>query len=96
MLALLLLVASAHATPVISSELPDLVEKVLPGVVNISSNTVVNYRVFGMEDFLRTLAEIGYNGPLTVEREIPQDPERQKAEIGHAIRLLTELKQHIA
>jgi sugar phosphate isomerase/epimerase len=49
----------------------------------------------GMENFLATLDEIGYTGPLTVEREIPQDPVRQKAEIGHAIRLLTELKQRI-
>jgi sugar phosphate isomerase/epimerase len=49
----------------------------------------------GMENYLRTLADIGYRGPLTVEREIPQDPERQKAEIGHAIRLLTELKERI-
>ncbi len=46
----------------------------------------------GMENYLRTLAEIGYNGPLTIEREIPQEPERQKAEIGHAVRLLSELK----
>jgi sugar phosphate isomerase/epimerase len=49
----------------------------------------------GMERYLRTLNEIGYTGPLTIEREIPQDPERQKAEIGHAVRLLTELKQKI-
>lgn len=46
----------------------------------------------GMENYLRTLLEIGYEGPLTIEREIPQEPERQKAEIGHAVRLLTELK----
>jgi sugar phosphate isomerase/epimerase len=46
----------------------------------------------GMESYLRTLAEIGYFGPLTIEREIPQDPQRQKAEIGHAIRLLSELR----
>ena len=46
----------------------------------------------GMERYLRTLLEIGYDGPLTIEREIPQEPERQKAEIGHAVRLLTELK----
>jgi sugar phosphate isomerase/epimerase len=45
-----------------------------------------------MENYLRTLAEVGYEGPLTIEREIPQEPERQKAEIGHAVRLLTELK----
>src|SRR5208283_2835024 len=35
----------------------------------------------GMEQFLRTLNEIGYLGPLTIEREIPQDPVRQKEEI---------------
>src|SRR5690606_1019896 len=36
----------------------------------------------GMESFLRQLNEIGYTGPLTIEREIPQEPQRQKAEIG--------------
>lgn len=49
----------------------------------------------GIENYLRTLDKIGYHGPLTIEREIPQEPERQKAEIGHAVRLLTELKQKI-
>lgn len=49
----------------------------------------------GMENYLRTLKEIGYDGPLTIEREIPQEPERQKAEIGHAVRLLTELRSRI-
>ena len=49
----------------------------------------------GMENYLRTLKEIGYEGPLTIEREIPQEPERQKAEIGHAIKLLTELKKKV-
>ena len=51
--------------------------------------------IAGMEKYLRTLREIGYSGPLTIEREIPQEPERQKAEIGHAIRLLSELKKKI-
>lgn len=46
----------------------------------------------GMEQYLRTLGEIGYEGPLTIEREIPQEPERQKAEIGKAVSLLSELK----
>lgn len=50
----------------------------------------------GMENYLRTLKEVGYTGPLTIEREIPQDPERQKAEIGHAIRLLSDLKAKLA
>jgi sugar phosphate isomerase/epimerase len=49
----------------------------------------------GMERYLRTLDKIGYHGPLTIEREIPQDPVRQKAEIGRALALLTELKQKI-
>jgi sugar phosphate isomerase/epimerase len=48
-----------------------------------------------MERYLRTLKEIGYEGPLTIEREIPQEPERQKAEIGHAVRLLASLKAQI-
>ena len=48
-----------------------------------------------MENYLRTLDELGYTGPLTIEREIPQDPERQKAEIGNAVNLLMELKEKI-
>jgi sugar phosphate isomerase/epimerase len=43
--------------------------------------------------FLTTLDRIGYDGPLTIEREIPQEPARQKAEIGRAVELLTRLKQ---
>lgn len=49
----------------------------------------------GVETFLRTLHEIGYTGPLTIEREIPQEPGRQKEEIGRGIRLLDELKAKI-
>jgi len=49
----------------------------------------------GMETYLRTLNEIGYTGPLTIEREIPQDRERQKADIGQAVRLLTALRAMI-
>ena len=49
----------------------------------------------GMENFLRTLAELGYDGPLTIEREIPEEPERQKAEIGQGVSLLNELKAKI-
>jgi sugar phosphate isomerase/epimerase len=43
--------------------------------------------------FLKVLQRIGYDGPLTIEREIPQEPERQKAEIGRAIGLLERLKR---
>ena len=49
----------------------------------------------GMENYLKTLLEIGYEGPLTIEREIPQEPDRQKAEIGGAIELLMQLKQKL-
>ncbi|OUT63651.1 MAG: Fe-S cluster assembly protein HesB [Rhodopirellula sp. TMED11] len=45
--------------------------------------------------YLQTLKEIGYEGPLTIEREIPEDPERQKVEIGGAIELLNRLKAEI-
>ncbi len=47
------------------------------------------------EAYLGALREIGYRGPLTIEREIPQEPERQKAEIGGAVRLLTDLRKKI-
>ncbi|QGJ71607.1 Xylose isomerase domain-containing protein TIM barrel [Planctomycetales bacterium 10988] len=50
----------------------------------------------GMEDYLRTLQKIGYAGPLTIEREIPQEPDRQKAEIGQAVALLNQLKAKLA
>jgi sugar phosphate isomerase/epimerase len=49
----------------------------------------------GMYNYLKTLRDLGYDGPLTVEREIPQEPARQKQEIGHAIGLLTELKEKL-
>ncbi len=49
----------------------------------------------GMETYLRTLDRLGYTGPLTIEREIPQEPVRQKAEIGRAVRLLDDLKSRI-
>jgi sugar phosphate isomerase/epimerase len=42
--------------------------------------------------YLQTLKDIGYSGPLTIEREIPQEPDRQKAEIAHAVNLLNRLK----
>lgn len=45
-----------------------------------------------MEKFLAKLKEIGYDGPLTIEREIPQEPDRQKAEIQAGTQLLAELR----
>jgi sugar phosphate isomerase/epimerase len=50
----------------------------------------------GMENYLRTLDQIGYSGPLTIEREIPQDPARQMTEIGKAVRVLNLLKAKLA
>ncbi|MGE5194122.1 MAG: sugar phosphate isomerase/epimerase family protein [Deltaproteobacteria bacterium] len=49
----------------------------------------------GMENYLRTLKQIGYTGPLTIEREIAHDRERQKADIGTAVKLLTDLRKQI-
>ena len=47
------------------------------------------------EQFLRILHEIGYEGALTIEREISSEPLRQKAEIGQAVELIEELKAKI-
>lgn len=48
-----------------------------------------------MKNYLQTLKEIGYVGPLTIEREIPQDPERQLREIEQAVRLLERLREEV-
>ncbi len=48
-----------------------------------------------MQLYLQTLKEIGYRGPLTIEREIPQEPDRQKQEIGSAASLLAQLRKQI-
>ncbi|MBA2114847.1 sugar phosphate isomerase/epimerase family protein [Bremerella alba] len=48
-----------------------------------------------IEAYLRTLKLVGYEGPLTIEREIPQEPDRQKTEVGHAVTLLNGLKTKI-
>lgn len=49
----------------------------------------------GMETYLRTLKEIGYQGPLTIEREIAHDRERQRRDIGTAAALLQRLRAQI-
>ena len=48
-----------------------------------------------IREYLKTLLEIRYDGPLTIEREIPQEPERQRAEIGQAIELLEQLRSEL-
>jgi sugar phosphate isomerase/epimerase len=62
-----------------------------PGV-DWGAETPLGEGEVGMENFLRTLDEIGYAGPLTIERELPQDPARQKAEIARGVQLLNTLK----
>jgi len=47
------------------------------------------------EQFLRILHEIGYTGPLTIERELSSEPERQKAEIGQAVEFINAAKAKI-
>jgi len=48
-----------------------------------------------MKAYLETLAKIGYTGALTIEREIPAEPDRQRTEIGQAVDLLNSLKQEL-
>jgi sugar phosphate isomerase/epimerase len=45
--------------------------------------------------YLRTLKSIGYLGPLTIERELSQDPVRQRDEILLAVNVLEKLKREI-
>lgn len=45
--------------------------------------------------YMQTLKSIGYDGPLTIEREIPQEPDRQKSEIGHAVSLIEKLRAEV-
>ncbi len=47
----------------------------------------------GLERYLRTLHEVGYTGPLTIEREISGD--QQLADIGAAVKLLRDLRARI-
>ena len=43
----------------------------------------------------RTLKQIGYSGPLTIERELSHDPNRQRDEIKLAVGVLENLKLKI-
>lgn len=49
----------------------------------------------GMDTYLKTLLEVGYRGPLTIEREIAHDRDRQKRDIGTAAALLQRLRAEI-
>ena len=45
----------------------------------------------GFADFLAALRDVGYNGPLTIEREIPEEPRRQLREVRAGLELLRSL-----
>lgn len=45
--------------------------------------------------YLQTLKDIGYKGPLTIERETPEDREGQKADIQKAVDILTSTKSSV-
>jgi len=47
----------------------------------------------GIERFIRTLKEIGYEGPLTIEREITG--EQQKHDIIEARKLLERVRDEV-
>lgn len=46
-------ITSVRASAVISADLPDLVEKILPGVANISSTKITKVMAYGMDDYFR-------------------------------------------
>lgn len=46
--------------------------------------------------FLSTLRQIGYDGPLTIERELPGNAKRQLAELKKAVDLLSRIKAQVA
>lgn len=49
----------------------------------------------GMKTYLETLKAVGYVGPLTIERELSEDPVQQRADIEQAITLLTALRDEV-
>lgn len=49
----------------------------------------------GFELYLRVLKSFDYEGPLTIEREIPHDRTQQKKDIGQAVALLETLRERI-
>lgn len=63
-----------------------------PGVT-WGSETPLGEGDVGIETYLRTLKELGYTGPLTIEREISGD--KQLADIGGAVKLLERLRGEI-
>ncbi|TWT62498.1 sugar phosphate isomerase/epimerase family protein [Rubinisphaera italica] len=48
-----------------------------------------------MKEYLTTLKEIGYKGPLTIERELSEDRAQQKIDVGEAVSLLESLRAEL-
>jgi len=49
----------------------------------------------GMPEFIQLLQDIQYEGPLTIEREIPNEPDKQLREIAAGLALLRELSSQV-
>ena len=87
----------AACTWLIESRLDELdgISKCQVNLTNQRMRVIWHEDKLPISRILAVINEIGYDGALTIEREIPQDPERQKAEIGQAIELLTRLRGEI-
>ena len=46
--------------------------------------------------YMQTLKEIGYEGALTIEREIPEQADLQKTDIGQAVRLIERCRSSVS
>jgi sugar phosphate isomerase/epimerase len=49
----------------------------------------------GIPAFLSTLAQIGYDGPLTIEREVGKDAEQRLADLRRAVEVLEQAKAQV-
>jgi len=65
-------VPSVYASGILSSELPDLVEKILPGVVNISTARIQRTTVYGMDEYFKLFG-------------VPQEQQQQSMGSGFII-----------
>jgi serine protease Do len=65
-------IGPAQASGILSAELPDLVEKILPGVVNISTVKVQRTTVYGMDEYFKLFG-------------VPQEQQQQSMGSGFII-----------
>ena len=59
----------------------------------LGTETPLGHGDVGIEQFIQTLVDVGYDGPLTIEREITGD--QQKADIIQARKLLEDIRDRI-